>query len=84
MLLAGQARSRARRASTTLASAWRMRSEVVTKKKAIANVITVQVIVLHISMCTFHASPPLTTCFGLRLEGHASELCMDLDACRLP
>ncbi|CAM9491552.1 unnamed protein product, partial [Scytosiphon promiscuus] len=42
MLLAGQARLRARRASTTLASAWRMRSEVVAKNKAIADVIALQ------------------------------------------
>lgn len=54
MLLAGQAHSRARRASTTLASAWRMRSEVMTKKKAISDVITLQVILLlHLDMHFF-------------------------------
>ncbi|CAN0006760.1 unnamed protein product [Ectocarpus sp. 6 AP-2014] len=37
MLLAGQARTRARRASTTLASAWRMRSAVVYKKQTVDN-----------------------------------------------
>ncbi|CAM9140833.1 unnamed protein product [Ectocarpus fasciculatus] len=42
MLLAGQARTRARRASTTLASAWRMRSAVVYKKQAVADVTALQ------------------------------------------
>ncbi|CAM9119202.1 unnamed protein product, partial [Ectocarpus sp. 8 AP-2014] len=42
MLLAGQGRTRARRASTTLASAWRMRSAVVYKKQAVDNVTTLQ------------------------------------------
>lgn len=46
MLLAGQARHRARRASTTLASAWRMRSAVTTKKQSIACIITWQVCIL--------------------------------------
>ncbi|CAM9125665.1 unnamed protein product [Ectocarpus sp. 12 AP-2014] len=42
MLLARQARTRARRASTALASAWRMRSAVVYKKQAVDNVTTLQ------------------------------------------
>ncbi|CAM9144904.1 unnamed protein product, partial [Ectocarpus sp. 12 AP-2014] len=42
MLLAGQARTRARRASTTIASAWRMRSAVVYKKHAVDNATTLQ------------------------------------------
>lgn len=43
MLLAGQARTRARRASTTLASAWRMRAAVTSKKQTVANVTALQV-----------------------------------------
>ncbi len=43
MLLAGQARTRARRASTTLASAWRMKSAVTTKNQAISSIIAWQV-----------------------------------------
>eukprot|EP00903_Cladosiphon_okamuranus_P008596 g8244.t1 len=45
MMLAGQARTRARRASTTLASAWRMRAAVTSKKQAVANVIKLQALV---------------------------------------
>lgn len=43
MMLAGQARTRARRASTTLASAWRMRAAVTSKNQAVANVTILQV-----------------------------------------
>lgn len=43
MLLAGQARTRARRASTTLASAWRMRAALTSKKQTVANITRLQV-----------------------------------------
>lgn len=43
MVLAGQAHTRARRASTTVASAWRMRAAVNSKNQAVANVTLLQV-----------------------------------------